>query len=100
MSAAVQKAAPEARVVIDNDGSRNATIVEVRAADAMGLLFRIAGAFADLDLDIRSARVMTMGHEVVDTFYVVTRSSAKVEGASDLVRIERVLLEAVEANAF
>ena len=56
--------------MIDAEGSRAATIVEVRAADAVGLLFRIARAFAELGLDIRAARVTTMGHEVVDTFYV------------------------------
>ncbi len=91
--------APEARVVIDNEGSRTATIVEVRAPDAMGLLFRITRAFADLHLDIRSARVMTMGHEVVDTFYVAA-GGTKVEDGAELLRIERVVLEAVEANSF
>jgi [protein-PII] uridylyltransferase len=91
---------PEPRVVIDNLGSRGATIIEIRAPDAMGLLFRIAHAFADLELDIRSARVMTMGHEVVDAFYVVGRGGAKVEDASVLATIERTMLEALQANTF
>jgi len=88
---------PEPRVFFDNEGSRAATIVEIRAADATGLLFRITCAFADLDLDIRSARVMTMGHEVVDTFYVVTRDGTKIGTVSDLERIEHALLAAMEA---
>ncbi len=71
----------------------------MRAADAMGLLFRIARAFADLGIDIQAARVMTMGHEVVDTFYVAG-AAGKIEDVSDLVSIERALLDAVEANAF
>src|SRR5205823_2138143 len=54
------------------------------------VLYRIAPALADCALDIRSAKVATLGHEVVDTFHVVggdgprspipstsTRSSAK-----------------------
>ncbi len=91
--------APEARVVIDNAGSRAATIVEVRAADAIGLLFRITRAFADLGLDLRSARIMTMGHEVVDTFYVVS-AGGKVEDPAELARIEQALLGALEASSF
>jgi [protein-PII] uridylyltransferase len=90
---------PESRVVVDNVGSRTATILEVRAADAIGLLFRITRAFADLGLDIRSARVMTMGHEVVDTFYVVS-GGEKVEDRTELERIERNVLEALEASSF
>jgi len=39
-------AAPDPRVVVDNQGSRAATIIEVRAPDAIGLLFRIARVFA------------------------------------------------------
>lgn len=91
---------PEARVFVDNEGSRAATIIEIRAADATGLLFRITCAFADLDLDIRSARVMTMGHEVVDTFYVVTRDGTKIGAVSDLERIEHALFAAMEADNF
>ena len=35
-------------------------------------------ALADLGLDIRHARIQTLGHEVVDTFYV--RTASKAEG--------------------
>ncbi len=91
---------PEPRVVVDNVGSRTATIIEVRAPDAMGLLFRIARTFADLELDIRSARVSTMGHEVVDAFYVVGRDGGRIVDAPALARIESALLEALRANSF
>ncbi|MGZ8765485.1 MAG: [protein-PII] uridylyltransferase [Acidimicrobiia bacterium] len=93
-------AAPDPRVVVDNAGSRTATIIEVRAPDAIGLLFRIAQVFADLDLDIRSARVATMGHEVVDTFCVATRGNMKVEDPGVLAQIEREILAALESGSF
>jgi [protein-PII] uridylyltransferase len=59
-----------AALLIDNDTSVDATIVEVRAPDAPALLFRLANAIARLGLDIRHAKVATLGHEVVDVFYV------------------------------
>jgi [protein-PII] uridylyltransferase len=36
----------------------------------VGVLHRITKAIADLGLDIRHARVLTLGNEVVDSFYV------------------------------
>ena len=52
---------------------RGATVVEVHAPDAIGVLYRITRALAELDLDIRSAKVQTLGDQVVDAFYVRDR---------------------------
>jgi [protein-PII] uridylyltransferase len=43
----------------------------VRAHDTVGLLYRIARALAEAGLDVRSARISTLGAEAVDAFYVV-----------------------------
>jgi [protein-PII] uridylyltransferase len=61
---------PQAQLLIDNETSADATIVEVRAPDAPALLFRLASVISRQGLDIRHAKVATLGHEVVDTFYV------------------------------
>ncbi len=55
-------------MIVDNEAATNATVVEVRAPDAPGLLHRITAAIAALGLDIVSARVATLGNAVVDTF--------------------------------
>jgi len=78
-------APPETRVIVDNDASPDATFVEVRTADRIGVLYGITRTFADLQLDIRHAKVATMGHEVVDSFYLVTEEGGKVVDP-DLVR--------------
>ena len=52
-------------------------------------------ALADLALDIRHARVQTLGPEVVDTFYVRDSTGAKVTDAFYLGEIQRALLHAV-----
>lgn len=79
-------------VRIDNTASGTSTVVEVRAPDRLGVLYRITRAFADLDLDIRSARVDTLGHEVVDAFYVRTASGAKIEDRDHVRELERAIL--------
>ena len=63
-------AAPRLEVVISNEQSAATTMVEVRSPDAEAVLYRLARVLHDHDLDIVSAKVATLGHEVVDVFYV------------------------------
>lgn len=67
---AAAPAPSDLRVLVDNEGATAATIVEVRAPDAPGVLHKITAAIAAEGLDIVSARINTLGGEVVDTFYV------------------------------
>jgi [protein-PII] uridylyltransferase len=60
------------------DESAHSTVVEVRAADALGLLHAMAAALGDLDLDVRVAKIDTLGDRVVDTFYVRSPWGAKL----------------------
>ncbi|MEU4829236.1 [protein-PII] uridylyltransferase [Streptosporangium sp. NPDC023615] len=62
------------RVNLVDDASNTATVVEVRAHDRPGLLWRIGRAFGECGLDVRAARVETLGAEAVDVFYVVDRA--------------------------
>jgi [protein-PII] uridylyltransferase len=61
---------PAPKVTLIDDASDTATVVEVRAHDAPGLLWRVGRALGDCGLDLRAARVETLGAEVVDVFYV------------------------------
>ncbi|MEX2293005.1 MAG: [protein-PII] uridylyltransferase [Acidimicrobiales bacterium] len=80
------------RVVVDNDAARDATVVEVHAPDSVGVLYRITRALADLDLDIVSAKVQTLGDRVVDSFYVRDIGGGRLEDGMRIVEVERALL--------
>jgi [protein-PII] uridylyltransferase len=53
-------------------------IVEVRAADRAGLLYRLTAAIAEGGLDVTSARIETLGGDAVDSFYVCNPSGSPV----------------------
>ncbi len=82
------------RVRIDNAASSNATVIEIHAPDQLGILHRMTKALADCGLDIRHARVQTLGNEVVDTFYVRTANGTKVTDIQHQSEIERAILHA------
>jgi [protein-PII] uridylyltransferase len=81
-----------ATVRFDNDASQAATVIDVSAGDGIGVLYRITRALAELDVDIRSARVQTLGTAVVDAFYVLDRSGAKITDPDTEAEIERAIL--------
>ena len=86
--------APEVR--FDNDATHRATVIEVHAGDGVGVLHRITRALAELDLDIRSAKVQTLGHEVVDAFYVLDANGEKIADADHQAEIRRAVLHGLK----
>jgi [protein-PII] uridylyltransferase len=95
-----QSAYPSVRkVLLDNETSALATIIEVRAPDRIGLLHRVAAAVAKLDLDVVSAIVDTLGHEVIDTFYVRDMSHQKLAGADRLAEVTEAIQAVIGESA-
>ncbi|WP_042437351.1 [protein-PII] uridylyltransferase [Streptacidiphilus albus] len=62
--------APPPRVTVAAGGSASATVLEVRAHDAPGLLHRIGRALEATGVRVRTARISTLGADAVDAFYV------------------------------
>ncbi|MFA5891735.1 MAG: [protein-PII] uridylyltransferase [Actinomycetota bacterium] len=79
-------------VLVDNQASDFLTVVEVHAADRVGLLYDITSVFADLSLDIQVAKIATYAEDVVDVFYVRDSEGQKITDSEYLGEIERALL--------
>jgi [protein-PII] uridylyltransferase len=79
-------------VLVDNDATGAATLVEVRAADGIGVLARITDAIAGRQVRVEQAYVSTLGHEVVDTFYVVDARGQKITDPDHRKEVERGVL--------
>jgi [protein-PII] uridylyltransferase len=67
-------------------------VVEVSAPDRIGLLFDLARAFHELDLDVHVAKVATYGPRVIDAFYVRDATGSKVEDPERLAELRRGIL--------
>jgi [protein-PII] uridylyltransferase len=83
------------RVEFDNEVSGAYTVIDVYAADRVGLLFTITNCLYHLWLQIHLAKITTMVHEVLDVFYVTDVEGRKVEDPAQLERIRQELVRAL-----
>ncbi|MCW2913431.1 MAG: UTP-GlnB uridylyltransferase, GlnD [Actinomycetia bacterium] len=88
-------AVPPPRVTIVGDASETATVVEVRAHDRPGLLWRIGQALGACGLQVRAAQVDTLGANAVDVFYVVDEEGKPISDAERLSVIRAHVLDAL-----
>jgi [protein-PII] uridylyltransferase len=86
------------RVEIDNQVSRQYTVLDVFTGDRVGLLFTITNCLYHLWLEIHLAKITTMVDQVLDVFYVTDNEGRKIEDAGRLERIQRELGLALEAD--
>lgn len=90
-------AAAPTRVTFD-DTSDTATVLEVHAPDGVGTLYRITRALAELELDLRVAKVETLGDAVVDAFYVLDAAGRRITDEHHRREIERAVLHALDPD--
>ncbi|GIF02949.1 [protein-PII] uridylyltransferase [Actinoplanes siamensis] len=81
----------EPKVIWQRAAATGAVVLELRAADSPGLLYRVTTALDEAGAEIRAARISTLGGDVVDAFYLVGTWSS----AADRERAERAVLAAV-----
>ena len=85
-------------VKIDNETSSTATVIEVSAPNGMGLLYQITRALSSLDLNILSAKVQTLGSDVVDSFYVLDNDGKKINDQLHADEVKQALKHAIESS--
>jgi [protein-PII] uridylyltransferase len=87
--------APPPKVALVDDASSSATVVEVRAHDEPGLLWRIGRALGECGLNVQAARVETLGAEAVDVFYVTDATGGLLTDPDLRKRTVKMVLSAL-----
>ncbi len=81
------------RVEFDNHISDSYTVIDVRAADRLGLLYLISQTLSFLGLDIAYAKIATEVDQAIDVFYVTEREGEKIVDEGRLSWIKKTLEE-------
>lgn len=79
-------------VIVDQEASDFATVVEVHCDDRIGLLFQITEVLAELGLDVHLAKINTVGDRIIDAFYVRDATGGKLNGEEALSKLRLTLL--------
>lgn len=84
-------------VVVRPEASDQSTVLEVRAADRLGVIHLVCAALAALDVAVRSAHVATLGPQAVDVFYLQEASAGVLsdQRAAEAAHAVRAALTAV-----
>ena len=82
------------RLIWFDDEATDATVLEVRSRDSIGLLNRVTAALEGCRVDIRSARISSLGAHVIDAFYL-TDSDGKPLSVAHQSEITDVMLAAL-----
>jgi len=83
------------KIAVDNKLSDEQTVIEVKCADRVGLLYLITRTLSAQGLDIASARIATEIDQALDTFYVHDRDGRKVEEPAGTETVRRALEQAL-----
>jgi len=86
------RASAPPRVDFVPGAASDADVLEVRAHDEPGLLHRIGQALTRADVTITSARVSTLGSEVVDVFYLLRPDGERLR-VEDRARVVGAVLD-------
>jgi [protein-PII] uridylyltransferase len=87
------------RILWFDDEATGAVVMELRATDRIGLLHHVAGALESCDVEVRWARVATLGASVVDSFGLAGAGAAGGVTRADRRRIEQAVLAAARQPA-
>ena len=60
-------------VQFSQDITNTRTVVEIVSADQPGLLSTVGQIFVELDIDIETAKILTIGERAEDVFYIIDR---------------------------
>ena len=83
-------------VTFDNETSDIFTIIDITARDRVGFLYHVTKTLYDLNLDIGSAKIVTEGSRVMDSFYVTDLLKKKILDNERTVKIRDALLKVLE----
>jgi [protein-PII] uridylyltransferase len=83
-------------IKVDNDVSRECSVIEVITEDRPGVLYAISRTLFDEGLDIHRSKIATEANRAVDAFYVRTKATnEKVTQSARIQQIKQALLKAL-----
>ena len=82
-------------VEFDNETSELFTIIDITARDRVGFLYTVTKTLYEQNLDIGSAKIVTEGSRIMDSFYVTDLFRKKIDDVFRLEKIKETLMKVI-----
>ena len=86
------------RIEVDNEASKDYSVVDIYTHDKVGLLYTICKTLRDLGLYIGVSKISTKVDQVADTFYVRDIFGQKISDPERIAELRQGLLEAIDGS--
>ena len=81
-----------------NDQQKRYTILEIHTHDQPGVLSTIGQCFRACEVNVRNAKIATLGTTAEDIFYITDSSNNMIEDTALLKKLEEKLLQALSSD--
>ena len=82
----------ESSVSVDNELSSKATTVQVITSDKPGRLYKILEAFYEIQQNVLSAKISTLGEKIFDIFQITDSKGKKITNTEDIKNIKKKIM--------
>ena len=82
----------ESSVSVDNELSSKATTVQVVTSDKPGRLYKILDAIYEIQHNVLSAKISTLGEKIFDIFQITDSKGKKVTNSEDIKNIKNKIM--------
>ncbi|WP_251359435.1 [protein-PII] uridylyltransferase [Kangiella sp. TOML190] len=84
------------KISFNQDKVNNLTVLELSALDRPALLAKIGQAFRDCHVKIHSAKIVTLGEKVEDTFLISKNNNQPITDPKELAALEQSILKLLD----
>ena len=88
----------DSEIIIDNEISKDFTVIELSTPDRYGLLYRVAQCLSQCEVNIVSAKLSTRVSKAIDVFYVIGPDGKKITSETHREQIHAKVLELLSLN--
>ena len=82
----------ESSVSVDNELSSKTTTVQVVTSDKPGRLYKILEAFYEIQQNVLSAKISTLGEKIFDIFQITDSKGKKITNSEDIKNIKKKIM--------
>ena len=88
----------ETTITFKDDHKKRYTILEIHTHDQPGVLSTIGQCFSDCNINVRNAKIATLGTTAEDIFYITDSDNNMIEDKTLLKTLEQLLIKKLSAN--